>query len=106
MGKLTLEFGAVLLSGAVGASSGVTGPVEGSGTGLTFGSIATEANWHGTVIRAETCSVCVSNCYRIYELLSQECADKRKYRTRAAQALCRAMASEEHGRCLKQCNHE
>jgi hypothetical protein len=105
MAKVILGLGTLVLFGTLGANSGAITSAADAKAGLTVDQIGTEVDRGRTEIQAETCSVCVSNCWRIYELLSRECADKRKYRTKMQIRLCRAMASEEHGRCLKQCNH-
>jgi hypothetical protein len=83
----------------------VTAVIDRNATSCGSRASATEKGKTDTSIQAETCSVCVSNCYRIYELESEKCVKGRQYRTNFAVNLCRAEAANIHGRCLKRCNH-
>lgn len=91
--KLLSGFAGLVLFGSFGGLSGALASTQ-------------QGALQRSQIDAEVCSVCDSNCYRIYELESEKCNDGRKYRTKMQKMLCRGFASEEHGRCRKRCNHD
>jgi hypothetical protein len=91
MKRKLLGICGVLLFGSFAATSGAFASTQ-------------HATRQDSQVAAEVCSVCDANCYRIYELESEKC-NSNWYKTAFAKMLCRAAASDEHGRCRKRCDH-